>query len=162
MIDAARRVTVLAAAFALTMLAGPPVCAAPAAVKPSVAELFREFGLFGRWAVDCGAPASASNPHVHDETLGGGVVVETHDLGPGNVKNRYSVLSVERVGPDRIGLRVIFLPGTDFEERQLLEIVVRGDTRRTMLNQPDGEPPRVREGVALGFGLKTPVLRKCG
>jgi len=161
MTDVTRRVTVLVALFALTAMAAPPVHAAPIVPKASVEALFHEFGLFGRWAVDCGAPASAANPHVEDEAPGAGVVVEMHDLGPGNIKNRYSVLSAERLGADRIGLRVIFLPGTDFEERQRLEVVVRGDTRRTMFNQPDGEPPRVKDGVALGMGLKTPLLRRC-
>lgn len=174
MIEVSWRALFLAAAFALmgpAALAAPPpsmpardapAIRAPITKPVSVEALFREFGLFGTWAVDCGAPSSPTNPFVEVVAPGAGAVAEIHDVGPGNVRNRYDVLSAERLAADRIGLRVVFLPGTDFEERQRLEVVVRGDTRRTMFNQPDGEPPRVKDGVVVGFGLKTPLLKKCG
>jgi len=31
-----------------------------------------------------------------------------------------------------------------------------------MFNQPDGGEVRVKDGVALAHGVRTPVLRKCG
>jgi hypothetical protein len=39
--------------------------------------------------------------------------------------------------------------------------VVRDGTRRTVFNQPEGGPARVRNGRVIAFGTKTPVLTKC-
>jgi ribosomal protein S28E/S33 len=38
---------------------------------------------------------------------------------------------------------------------------VRDGTRRTLFNRSVDGPVRVKDGVALKFGLKTPLLRKC-
>jgi len=38
---------------------------------------------------------------------------------------------------------------------------VREGTRRTLFNQPDGGAVRVKDGIALAHGSKTPVLNKC-
>jgi hypothetical protein len=56
---------------------------------------------------------------------------------------------------------VIFQPGTEAEERQKLVFAVREKTRRTMFNQTDGGSVRVRDGIALARGSKTPLLHKC-
>ena len=58
-------------------------------------------------------------------------------------------------------MEVIFQPGTETEERQKLVFQVRKDTRRTMFNQPDNGPVRVKDGVVLARAAKTPVLNKC-
>ena len=47
------------------------------------------------------------------------------------------------------------------EDREQLIFLVRGRTRRTMFNQPDGREVRVKDGIALPGGSKTPVLKKC-
>ena len=39
--------------------------------------------------------------------------------------------------------------------------LVRKNTRRTMFNQPDGGDVRVKDGIVLASGGKTPVLKKC-
>ena len=164
--------------FGVMTLAGLAMPAVPPAIAktPSVAQsgkagqervadieaIFRQFELFGTWAVDCTRPPAPANPHVSVSTIGAGLVIETHDLGPGNMQNRYSVLAAERLSDSSLALFVIFQPGTEFEERQRLELVVRSGTRRTTFNQPEGEPVRVRDGVAVAVGIRTPVLRKCG
>ena len=56
---------------------------------------------------------------------------------------------------------MIFRPGQEGEQRQRLEMAVRDGTRRTLFNQPEGGPVRVEDGVAVGYGLKTPLLKKC-
>jgi hypothetical protein len=71
-------------------------------------------------------------------------------------------LSAERLPGDRVALQVIFQPGTQIEERQNLVLLVQRGTRRTLFNQPEGGPVRVKEGVAVGRGTKTPTLKKCG
>jgi hypothetical protein len=136
--------------------------AMPAAAQAaSVEDLFRQFGLFGTWASDCGQAASPANPHVSITTPSPGLALESHDLGQHYAVNRYSILSAERLSDDRLAVEVIFQPGTDTEERQKLVFLVRKGTRRTLFNQPAGGPVRVKDGIALTQGSKTPVLHKC-
>jgi hypothetical protein len=133
----------------------------PDARAGSVDELFQQFDLFGTWASDCSKPATPSNPRVSITTPSSGLVLEDHDLGPDFAVNRYSVLSAERVSPTSISVEVIFQPGTEVEERQKLVFSVHDNTRRTMFNQADGGTVRVKDGIALARGSKTPLLRKC-
>ena len=150
--------------MALVLLATLPTAAAPASGVPAgqdVETVFREFGLLGTWAVDCTRPAELDNPRVSDVLLSPGEVMERHDLGPGSEPNLYSILAAKRLSKTRIGLWVIFRPGQEGEQRQRLEMVVRDDTRRTLFNQPQGGPVRVKDGVVVGYGLKTPLLHKC-
>jgi hypothetical protein len=48
------------------------------------------------------------------------------------------------------------------EERQKLVFAVRANTRRTLFNQTNGGAVRVKDGIALARGSKTPLLQKCG
>jgi hypothetical protein len=132
-----------------------------AAQTAPVDALFQQFGLFGTWASDCGRTASLDNPHVNIAASSPGLVVENHDFGQDYAVNHYSVLSAERLSDERLSVEVIFQPGTDAEERQKLVFLVRERTRRTLFNQPAGGAVRVKDGIALARGGKTPVLRKC-
>jgi len=142
-------VLVFAAATAM------PVHAAPADA------LFEEFGLIGSWAFNCQAPASPANPHVSITVPNPGLVLEEHSLGANYAVNRYSIVSAERLSADELAVEVIFQPGTDAEERQKLVFLIRDKTRRTMFNQVEDGPVRVKDGIALARGSKTPVLKKC-
>ena len=144
-----------------TVLMCAAAWSAAADPKATVEELFNEFGLFGTWANDCKSEAAPDNPHVTISMPTAGLVLENHDLGPDYAVNRYSVLAAQKVAAERLTVEVIFQPGTASEERQKLEFLVRGDTRRTMFNQPDGGPVRVKGGIALARGSKTPILKKC-
>jgi len=136
--------------------------ATPAAAQAaSTEELFHEFGLFGTWAAQCQQAASPVNPHVSITMPSAGLVLESHDLGPGYAVNRYSMLAAERLSAERLSVQVIFQPGVEGEERQKLVFRVRGGTRRTMFNQPDGGAARVKDGIAIANRSKTPVLKKC-
>jgi hypothetical protein len=136
------------------------VGATSAAAAP-VDTLFQEFGLFGTWAPDCTQAATPANPRVSITVPSPGLVQEEHNLGPNYAVNHYSMLSAERLSPDELSVEVIFQPGTETEERQKLVFRVRKDTRRTMFNQPDNGPVRVKDGIVLARGAKTPVLNKC-
>jgi hypothetical protein len=127
----------------------------------SVEDVFQEFGLFGIWATDCNSPATPGNPHVSISTPSAGLVLEDHDLGPDFAVNRYSVLSAEPVSQTSVSVHVIFQPGTTVEERQKLIFSVNNNTRRTIFNQSDAGAIRVKEGIAVARGSKTPLLRKC-
>ena len=127
----------------------------------SVEELFQQFGLFGTWATDCNKPPTPGNPRVSITMPSAGLVLEDHNVGPDYAVNRYSVLSAERVSANSLSVDVIFQPGTEVEERQKLVFSVHDNTRRTIFNQTDGGAVRVKDGIALARGSKTPLLRKC-
>ena len=148
----------IALIFVLAFVTNLP---AAADTGPSVEQVFREFGLFGTWATNCKGPATPANPRVTIGMPTAGVVIEDHDLGPDYALNRYSVLAAQRITAERLAVDVIFQPGSPGEERQKLEFLVRDGTRRTMFNQTDGGPVRVKGGIALARGGKTPLLRKC-
>jgi hypothetical protein len=135
--------------------------ASPAAASPSAEDLFRAFALFGSWAVDCQQPATPDNPHVGITLPSPGLVLEEYDLGADYERNRNSVLSAQRLSPTQLAVSVIFQPGAPNEERQKLVFAIRNGTRRTLFNQPEGGAVRVKDGIALAFHVKTPLLRKC-
>jgi hypothetical protein len=133
----------------------------PATASASTEEVFRAFDLFGSWSDDCAQPASPEHPRVSILIPSPGLVIETHELGAEYETNRYRVLSAERISATRLSVEVIFRPDTPKEERQKLEFLIRNGTRRTMFNQPQGGPVRVKNGIAVAVGLKTPVMTKC-
>lgn len=133
----------------------------PVAAQPSTEELFRQFGLFGTWASDCTAPATPENVHVTVSMRDSGQIVEVHNLGSAGVVNHYRIISARRLSATRLAVEVMFQPGTEFQERQKLEWLIRNGTRRTMVNQPEHGPPVVKDGIAVTFGIETPVLNKC-
>ncbi len=147
-------------AVVIALLILPADLSAASAVP--VEDVLSEVDLFGNWAIDCSQEASPANPHVAVVLQSPGVVTESHDLGPDFAGNRYSVVSAARLPRELLAIEVIFRPGTDGEQHQKLTLLIRKGTRRTMFNQPDGGEVRVKDGVALGHGVKTPVLRKCG
>jgi|SRR5690242_3196508 hypothetical protein len=147
----------LAVCFTVAWVILPGVAAAA-----SVEDLFRQFNLFGNWATECDGPPSPSNPHVSIVTPSAGLVLEDHNLGPDFAVNRYSVLSAEPQSSTTLSVHVIFQPGTEVEERQKLIFLVRDNTRRTIYNETDSGVVRVKDGIAVVRGTKTPVLRKCG
>ncbi|MDP2295243.1 MAG: hypothetical protein Q8M24_07230 [Pseudolabrys sp.] len=138
----------------------PSVEQLPAA-EPALVDLFQAFGLFGTYASDCGRPPAPGNPHVSVTQQAGGPVIETHDVGANYAANHYSVRAARRLNKDRLEIKVVFVPGTQAEEFQTLELLVGKGTRRTMFNRVDDGPVRVRRGVAVANGHKTPLLKKC-
>lgn len=157
-----RYVGVIMRLLAALWLASMLSTAAAGASSPSTEDLFRQFDLFGTWAVDCRRDASPDNPRVSITMPSPGIILEDHDLGKENAINRYSILSAEKLSDTRIAVQVIFQPGKENEERQRLVWAVHDRTLRTLFNQPQDKPVRVKDGVAVGYGVKTPLLRKCG
>ncbi len=88
-------------------------------------------------------------------------MIETHLVGGQYAANHYSVRSARRLDAHRLEIKVVFVPGTQAEVFQTLEIVVGKGTRRTMFNRVDDGEVRVRRGIAVANGSKTPLLRKC-
>ena len=137
------------------------VAAASTASAASVEELFQQFGLFGVWAPNCAQEVGPGNPYVRIAMPNPGQVIEEHDLGPSYAINRYDLISAERLSEDDLAVDVMFSSGNSEGERQRLVFRVHKGTRRTMFNQPDGGDVRVKEGIVLARGSKTPVLNKC-
>lgn len=135
--------------------------AALSAPASSTEDLFAQFGLFGTWAVDCKRTATPDNPHVSITKPAPGLILEDHDLGVGSAINRYSILSAEKLSANRLSVEVIFQPGKDTEERQQLVWAINDRTLRTLFNQPQNGPVRVKDGVAVAYGVQTPLLNKC-
>ncbi len=126
-----------------------------------MADLFKQYGLIGEWAVDCKADASPSNPHVEVSADDKGNIVERHDLGRDYRINAYRILAAKRLSSTEVSVQALFDAGTEDEQKQNLTFAVRDNTRRTVFTQVEGGPVRVKNGVAVGFGMKTPKLRKC-
>jgi len=147
-----------ACVLALAVLAMP----AAAQEKPSVAGLFKDYGLIGEWAIDCKAKAAPENPHVSVSEDGDGTIVERHDLGDDYRVNAYRMLTAKRVSKTEVSVQALFDPGTEDEQKQDLTFSVRDGTRRTVFTRVEGGAVRVKNGVAVGFGAKTPRLNKCG
>lgn len=127
--------------------------------------VFRDFNLLGDWAVACDKPASPANPHVNVSAPGGGLIVESHDVGPDFAPNLYHVIAAARAGKDMVEARALFRPGTEGEETQTLVMRIAKDkkgidTRRTMFNRGD-DGVRVKDGIAVRTGAKTAVLKRC-
>jgi hypothetical protein len=139
-----------------------PALAQPSKVPPQTpAEVFTHYGLFGDWAIDCAAKASPSNPHVSVKQATGGIV-ETHDLGPDYAVNSYRVTEAKGLSPTRVSVDVSFQAADRAAQPQQLVFSVRGETRRTLFTKVDDGPVRVKNGVVVGYGTKTPRLKKCG
>jgi hypothetical protein len=138
-----------------TNKAGAPVLSAEGE------KLFARSGLFGTWAVQCKARPTPANPHVSISNPSAGLVLEDQDFGAGTSVNRYTVTAAEALSPTRLAVEVIFRPGKTDEERQRLIYEIRGDTRRTLYNRTAGGAVRVKEGIVLAAGKRTPVLKKC-
>ncbi len=139
----------------------PPTDATSETEATTLEELFQHLDLIGTWATDCAQAASPANPRVTISVPSEGLVIEEHYIGTGYATNKYSVLTAQRLSGDRLSVQVLFQPGTPIEEKQNLVFLVQGGTRRTLFNQPEGGPVRVKDGLVVGRGTKTPTLKKC-
>lgn len=159
-------VAALSAAPAVAATDSAPDEGALTAPAFTAEPVYRDIGLLGNWALACDQPASPFNPHVSTTAPGGGLIVETHDVGPDFAPNLYHAIAARRVAKDTVEARVLFRPGAEDEEEQTLVMRVRKDakgtdTRRTMFNRSE-DGVRVKNGVAVVSGAKTAVLKRCG
>ncbi len=135
-------------------------CALAGAVPVQAQEaagILNAFGLFGSWAVECGAPPSPGNVVQTVGWTGREPVESSETIGTGAAANRYRVISARM--PDATTLVMQVLLNGRFTEN--LTIAKYGnDAIRTMTNQTwDGF--LVQNGVVLASGRPTPWLRRC-
>ena len=134
------------------------VLAGPAAVQAQqTAGILNAFGLFGSWAIQCGAPPSPANVVQTVSWTGGEPVEYSETIGPGAAANRYRIISARMPDATTLLLQVL-LNGRDTEN---LTITKYGnDAIRTMTNQT-WNGFLVQNGVIVATGRPTPWLRKC-
>jgi hypothetical protein len=128
-----------------------------AAQAEQVAGTLNAFGLFGRWAVECGAPPSPANV-VRSVTWTGREPVEySETIGPPAAANRYRVITARMPSATTLVMQVE-LNGGSYEN---LTIAKYGnDATRTMANQT-WNGFLVQNGVVAANGHPTPWLRRC-
>lgn len=150
------RVKFLAALTAAIIFnAGFP--AAPAGAETLVKTL-EAFGFFGRWAIDCDEPPSASNTVRIARVSPAGDPVFTETLGGAGEPNAYVVLRAKQTDAATMSLR-IELNG---ESRQDLLMHRLDNKVRTISNREvKSRQYIVRNGVVVSTGHATPWLTHC-
>jgi hypothetical protein len=148
-------------AVLVVLLATAMPAAAASGEGPSPDQLFKQFGLFGTWAIDCASPASPGNPHVAISEPAPGVILEDQHLGSDYRLNRYSVLAADKLSDTELSVIVLLHPGEADEDRQKLIFRIQDNTRRTLFTQSVGGPVRVKNGIVVMRGSPTPLLKKC-
>ncbi len=131
----------------------------PAQAKESVARTVEKLGLMGRWASDCGAPASDSNWHTLYSRRSDGKVSRKYFNGP-EPFNDYTVTSAEVTG-DRISYKIV---GTDKSRLKFSVVLsVSGGKLQVLESRDDtnGEQ-KVKDGKFTANGQPSPIQTKCG
>jgi hypothetical protein len=145
------RVEFLAALLAVIFFAAP-------AGAETVRETLDQFGFFGRWAMDCAAPASADNNVRNARISPTGDPIFSESLGGDGEPNTYVILRAKLNGGDTITLRTKL----NGEIEQDLTMRRDGTRLRTMINRDVGSRQYVvRNGVVSSTKRETPWLNHC-
>ncbi len=67
----------------------------------------QDFGLLGKWAIECSRPPSPANEHALYAVTSSGVIWVMNDFGPDYDGMVYHVVNAERVGADKLSLRQV-------------------------------------------------------
>ena len=122
----------------------------------SVSSVLQNFGLFGTWAMHCGAAAATTNI-IQTTPLGREPVEFSATIAPGTAGNHYRIISARMPGPTTLVLQVEL----NRSSIEYLTIVKNGVWVRTVTNQPAQGGLLVRDGVVLANGGMTPWFQKC-
>jgi hypothetical protein len=104
-----------------------------------------DFGLVGKWAIECSRPPSPANEHALYAVTPSGLVWVMNDFGPDYDGMVYHVVRAERVSPDKLALRQVLTS----DENVVLDIVMVKDSERIRVwssRTPDGNT-LVRDGM---------------
>jgi hypothetical protein len=116
--EATMRTILLCAVHVLLMT----VCA----LAQSATTTVQDFGLVGKWAIECSRPASPANEHALYAVTTSGLIWVMNDFGPEYDGMVYHVVRVERVSPDKLALRQVLAS----DETVVLDIVMVKDNER--------------------------------
>jgi hypothetical protein len=142
------------------ILAAVAILAYPALAAADPAQVLEEFGFFGRWSQHCDR-APAPDNILRIASAASGAARFREQIGREYGGNAYEVLDAQRIGSDRISMR-IRLNG---ELTEHLVMMLDGDRIRTMLNEVlDGDDAGrilVENGEVKSNGASTPWLARC-
>jgi hypothetical protein len=146
------RAKFLAAIAAVIFFSAPP------AVAETLTQTLESFGFFGRWAIDCNEPPSASNTVRTVRISPTGDPTFSESLGGEGEPNVYVVLRAKPTSANTINLR-IKLNGQDRQDLTMH----RDDNRIRTLSNRDVETGEfiVRKGTIAGTRQATPWLTRC-
>lgn len=85
-------------------LAAIASCLFGSGASASDAEVARQFGLLGKWAVDCAAPPDVANPHAAFAVTAGNEVEWTLTMAPA-INGTFQLRNLSIVAPDRLQFR---------------------------------------------------------
>jgi hypothetical protein len=116
-------------------------------------EALRAFGLFAHWAIDCGNPASNTNPHSR--------FVFAEDWPPiyqaARLDAAWNVRDVRIIDPDRLSLSLSTGVATF-----VTITLVKADRRiRTVESIAGDGHSAIHEGIQVGSGREVPWLERC-
>src|SRR5579859_510166 len=135
-----------AVALAALLLTAAPVFADEAPVPGTL----QQFGLLGTWALDCDHVASLDNEYSIYAVSPSGEATLSYSRGLPYRDIVYAIRAAERVGEDRLALRVLRM-----SERMSVDLVLRregGTVQVWSSHTPDGRM-RVIDGVITGNGM---------
>lgn len=145
-----------AVALSLSLMAG----VVPAAAAQTVDAVFREAGLFGRWAENCARPAGHLGGNVHSlyAPSDDGATL-TYDSGPERAPTMYRILRAERRGPDR----VFYVQQNRADGRRLEIELLRADgSIKVWSSRRETGEVLVAGGKFPSDGVESPRQRRCG
>jgi hypothetical protein len=129
--------------------------ASAAAAAQSMTATLTAFGFYGKWAMDCSAPAAPNN--IVRTVSAPGLEPVRWNESAGQSGSRYLVKAVKVVDANTIVIRIQL--NDDIIED--LTMAKRDGRLRTMVNQKSTGETLVRDGVILSVNRPTPWLNKC-
>jgi hypothetical protein len=131
--------TIFFVAFQLLLLTG-------LADAQSAANVVKEFGLVGSWAIDCRQPPSPTNAYANFSLTSGGAIELRDDFGPDFDDMIYRIVDAKRIGQFRLSLRQLL---TTDDQIVLDTVMLRagGRIRNWSSRLADGSSVLVDNGV---------------
>src|SRR5436190_8830407 len=97
-----------------------------AALAQSPTTTVQDFGLVGKWAIECNRPASPADEHALYAITPSGLIWVMSDFGPEYDGMVYYVVRAERVSADKVALRQVLAS----DETVVLDVVMVKDNER--------------------------------
>lgn len=91
-----------------------------AAHAQSATAIVEDFGLLGKWAIECSRPPSPANEHSLYAVTSSGMIWVMNDFGPDYDGMVYRVVTAERVSADKVWLRQVLTS----DDKVVLDIVM--------------------------------------
>jgi hypothetical protein len=112
----------------------------------SAANVVKEFGLVGSWAIDCRQPPSPTNAYANFSLTSGGAIELRDDFGPDFDDMIYRIVDAKRIGQFRLSLRQLL---TTDDQIVLDTVMLRagGRIRNWSSRLADGSSVLVENGI---------------